>query len=246
MEFMNVFAVLAQRRLLVALGVPLALLIAAMLAGMLPFGPGSASGAPSALAQTRVIVDHRKTVVADTAEISDTVGIQAALLADVISGDAQRSDIARRAGIPAEQLGIKRLQLAQLFALGQLADRAARVSASVARPYVLNVWAASPLPVLTIDVTAPTEAQAARIVTATNETLQALVLARARSPQRSIVIKPLGGVRALTIPPSTPSNSVAVAGAVVCFVLWLCAVVLFTGLQRAWRNATAEPGAATA
>jgi hypothetical protein len=246
MEFLSIFAVLAQRRVLVALGVPLALLIAAMAAGLLPFGPGSTSGAATGLAQTRVMVDHKKAVVADTAEISDTVGTQAALLADVISGDGPRAAIARRAGIPAADLGLKRMQLAQFFALGQLSERAAKVSADVQRPYVVNVWAATPLPVLTIDVTAPSAPQAARIAEATRATLGELVRARAPSERRSIVVKPLGTVRAVPIPGSTPSKIVAVAAAIAFLVFWLCAVVVLHGLLRVWRNATAERGAAAA
>jgi hypothetical protein len=245
MEFLSIFGVLAQRRILVALGVLLALLVGATAAGLLPVGPGSTPGTPSGLAQTRVIVDHPKAVLADTSEISDTVGKQAALFADVISGDPQRDAIARRAGIAPAQLGMRRLELTQLVALSQLAERAAKVSAGVARPYVVNVWAATPLPVLTIDVVAPTAAGAARVARATRDTLQALVPARSPAVVRSIVVKPLGEVRAVDVPADTPSKVVAVAATIAFFVFWLCAVVVLTGLQRAWRNVIAERGATT-
>jgi hypothetical protein len=245
-EFLSVFGVLAQRRMLVAFGMLLALLVGAMAAGMLPVGPGSTPGAPSGLAQTRVLVDHPQAVLPDTSEISDTVGKQAALLADLISGDAQRDAIAQRAGIPAAQLGMQRMQLAQLLALGQQAERAAKVSAGVARPYVVNVWAASPLPVLTIDVVAPTATGAARVVGATRATLEALVAERAPSAGHGIVIKPLGDGRAADVPADTPSKRVALAAAIAFFIFWSCAVVVLTGLQRAWRNAVAAPGSADA
>jgi hypothetical protein len=246
MEFLSIFAVLAQRRILVALGVPLAALIAAMVGGLLPFGPGSAPGATAGLAQTRVMVDHSKAVIADTAQISDTVGTQAALLADLITGDAQRAAIARRAGISPARLGMQRMQLTEIVARGQLAERAGEAAATITRPYVVNVWPASPLPVLTIDAKAPTAAGAGRVATATREQLQALVGAHAPSAQRSIVIKPLGSVRALAVQASSRSKLVAVAAGFVFFVCWLCLVVILTGVTRAWRNATAEPDAAGA
>jgi hypothetical protein len=244
MEFLSIFAVLAQRRILVVAGVLVALVVGLMAGGQLPFGPGSSTTPATGIAQTRVIVDHTKAVLADTTEISDTVGTQAALLADVMSGDAQRAAIARRAGIQVAELGLKRMQLADLRALGQLATRAGEVSSAIARPYVVNIWAATPLPVMTIDVTAPSAAAARRVALAARDTLEALVAARAPSPDRSIVIKPLGSVRAVPIPGSSPSKILGVAAAIGFLVFWLCAVVVLTGLQRAWRTATAEPGAA--
>jgi len=45
MEFLNVVAVLWRRRLAVALGGPVAALVGLMLAGALPFGPGSVATA---------------------------------------------------------------------------------------------------------------------------------------------------------------------------------------------------------
>lgn len=245
MELLSVIRVLARRRILVALGVLPALLAGAMAAGMLPFGPGSTPGAASGLAQTRVNVDRPTAAVADTAEITDTLGKQAALLTDIISGDAQRNEIARRAGIPAAHLGMQQMQLAQLAVHGQLAKRAAEASATIARPYVVNVWAADPLPVLTVDVVGPTGADAARVARATRGALRALAAARAPSAKRGIVIKSLGKLRAVDVPASAHSKIVAPAAVIGFFIFWLCAVVVFTGLQRGWRNATAGPAAAT-
>jgi hypothetical protein len=246
MEFLTIFGVLARRRLLVAVGAALAFLLAILAAGMLPFGPRSEPGPPSGTAQARMIVDHRKTVVADTAQNADTVGTQAALLADVMAGDAERDAIARRAGIPAAQLGMQRLQLEQLVAPGQLAGRAARASATTALPYVVNVWAASPLPVLTIDVVAPRGADAARVAGATREVLAALVAVRAPALNRGLVVKPLGDVRAAELPGSTPPKIIAPAVAIVFFAFWLCAIVIAAGLRRAWRNAGGRANAAAA
>ncbi len=244
MELLSVFAGLAERRILVALGLPFAVVVFLLLAGQLPVGPGSTPGAATGLAQARVQVDHKNAVVADTGEISDTVGAQAALLAEVASGDAPRDEIARRADIPAAELGMKRMQLSNLVALGQVAERAAQVSSGIARSYVVNIWAATPLPVLTIDVLAPDAAAAARVTRATRDTIAGLVAARAPSPERSIVIKPLGGVRAVVVPVNPPSKVLAGAAGVVAFVFWSCMIVVLTGLRRAWHDATVEAAAA--
>lgn len=246
MEFLTIFGVLAQRRALVGLGVLASLLVGAAVAGVLPIGPSSVPPVATGQAQTRVIVDHPTSVVANTGEISDTVGTQAALLADLVTGDAQRDLIAQRAAIPATQLGMQRMQLADVIALGQIPTHAAQASAKIARPYVVNVWPASPLPVLTIDVLAPTAAEAARVARATRDALQAIVQTDALPGQRTIVLRPLGEVRALTIPGSTRSKLIAVAATIACFIFWLCGVVILTGLQRAWRNLTAQPETAAA
>lgn len=241
MEFLSIFGVVAARRRLVALGVLLSLLVGLTIAGQLPFGPSSQPGRASGTAQMRVIVDHRRTIVANTAANAGTIGTQAALLAELMAGDAQRVAIARRAGISPAQLGMQRVQLAQLLALGQLPTRAGRASATAIGDYVVNVWAASPLPVLTIDAFGPSAIDAARVARATRATLIALVAERAPSAARGIAVKPLGDVRAIEQPGTAPSKLLGPAAAIVFFLFWLCAVVLAAGLRRALSNATAQP-----
>jgi hypothetical protein len=238
MEFVSILGTLARRRSLVALGLPLALLIGAMLSGTLPFGPGSAPGRDAGSAQTRLLLDRPDPVVSDVAEDSDTVSKQAALLAELMSGDAQRDAIARRAGISSLDLGMQRMQLVRLVARGQLPERAGQASATLARPYVVNVSVATPLPILTIDAYAPTAGAAARVAAATRATLQALVAAHEPIPGRSLVVKPLGDVRSLRIAASRRPAIFGVLAALGFMVFWCCAVVVLDGLRRAWRDAT--------
>lgn len=237
MEFLSIFSVLAQRRMLLAIGAALALLTGAMAARVLPFGPGAGGAAgPAGIAQARVILDHRAAIVADVTAISDAIGTQAALLAEIVAGDTQRDAIAARAAIPAEQLGMTQVRFARLFALGQLAERAATVAATEERPYVVNVWSATPLPILTIDVTGPSGADAARVARAARATLQLLAVQRAPVRGRSVVVRPLGEVRSRDVPVAGPSPLAGTAVAIVLFVLWACALVVLSGLRRVWRS----------
>jgi hypothetical protein len=239
MEFVSILGVLARRRMLVALGVPLALLVGAMLSGMMPFGPGSGQGRVAGSAQTRLLLDRPNAVVSDVAEDSDTVSKQAALLAEFMSGDAQRDAVARRARIASPDLGMQRMQLVDLVARGQLPERTGQASSTLARPYVVNVSVATPLPVLTIDAYAPSAAEAARVADATRATLQALVADHEPTPGRRLVVKPLGAVRSLRIAASRRPPMFGVFAAFGFMVFWCCAVVVLHGLRA--RGATRRP-----
>jgi hypothetical protein len=236
MELLSIAGVLVRRRWLVVLGALLAATIGAKVAGLLAIGGGSQRSAASGVAQTRVMLDDPKAIVADLQAPSDTVGKQAALLAEVMTGDAQRAAIARRAAIRPDELGMQRLQLTKLIALSQLAQRGAQASATIARSYVVNVWTATPLPIVTIDVVAPSGAAAARIANATRDALAAVVAAGAPSERRSLVLKPLGAVRSLDVPPSTRSPRRGLVAALAFFLFWCCAVVVLHGLLRWWRG----------
>ena len=240
------FSVLVSRWLLVGLGVLVSLAVGAAVAGVLPIGPRSGAGSRAGVAQARLMVDHRRAVVADVTAVADTLGNQAALLTDLMAGDAQRDSVAALAGIRREDLGMQRMQLTELVALGQLAERATKAAATVARRYVVNVWAARPLPVITIDVTGPSGPAAARVARATRLALLRLVRARAPSPSRRLVLRPLGGVRAQDVQPSRRSPLYGVLAAILLFVFWCCGVIVLTGLQRRWRAAGARLSGAAA
>jgi hypothetical protein len=246
MEFLNVFAVLWRRRLAVALGVPVAALVGLMLAGALPFGPGSGATAGRGVAEARVMLDHRTPILADLSAVSDTLGTQAAVLAELMAGDDERDVIARRAGVPPSELLIRRPRVAQLFAPGLLAQRAGDAVDGLAAPSVIGVAAASPLPVLTIEVTAPSKPVAQRIATATRDTLDEVMAARAPTVGRSLVVRPLGSVRSVAVPGSRRSRLIAIVAALFVFVFWACSVVVLHGVLRMWLRATAPSGVAAA
>ncbi|HEY0344644.1 MAG TPA: hypothetical protein VGC59_08350 [Solirubrobacteraceae bacterium] len=246
MEFLNVFAVLWRRRIAVALGVPVAALVGLLLVGALPFGPGSGASPGRGVAEARVMLDHHKPILADLSAVSDTLGTQAALLAEVMAGDDQRNVIAQRAGVPPSELLIHRPQVAQLFAPGLLAQRAGDAVAGLPAPSVISVAAASPLPVLTIDVSAPSELTARRIASAARDTLEEVMATRAPTVGRSLVVRPLGSVRSVAMPGSQRSRLIGVAGALFIFIFWTCSVVVLHGVLRVWRRATEPSGAAAA
>jgi hypothetical protein len=68
--------------------------------------------------------------------------------------------------------------------------------------------------------------------------------ARAPTLGRGLVVRQLGAVRSVAVPPSQRSRLIAVAAALFVFIFWTCAVVVLHGVLRVWRRATAAPGAA--
>lgn len=244
MELLSILRVLRRRRLLAALGLVPALLVWVLLSGRLAGGTVPAR-ADTGVAQLRVLLDHPKTTIPRVGAGS-VLAVQAAQLADLAASDAQRAVIARGASISAAALGMSRMQLARLIALGQLPERAAEASAGVASPYVVNISAASPLPIITFDVRAPTAAEAARLAISARAALEAALAARAPDESRGLVIRPLGGVRSASVPVTSRAPFVAVAAALVFLVFWCCVVVVLHGVLRAWRRIGAGPGAAAA
>jgi len=190
------------------------------------------------------MLDHRTPILADLSVVSDTLGTQAAVLAELMAGDDERDVIARRAGVSPSELLIRRPRVAQLFAPGLLAQRAGDAVAGLAAPSVISVAAASPLPVLTIEVTAPSKAVARRIATATRDTLDEVMAARAPTVGRSLVVRPLGSVRSIAVPGSRRSGLIAIVAALFVFVFWACSVVVLHGVLRMWLRATAPASVA--
>jgi hypothetical protein len=240
-ELLSAGTVLGRRRILLLL----AGLAAVVATGRLPAGPGSTTAAgPTGVAQARIMLDHPAAYVADLGLVADPIGAQARLLADVVAGDGAGDAIARRAGLAPSQVGMQRMQFGELFALGQLPERGALAAATVARPYIVNVWAATPLPILTIDVLAPSAADAARVADATRKTLEALVATRAPSAERGVVMRELGEVRAVPVAAQRRSPLVGIAVALVAFAFACAGIVVLDGLGRAWRRLTPAPASA--
>jgi hypothetical protein len=246
MEFVSIFRALARRRLLVGVGALLSILVGVLLAGTLGSGPGSSPAKASALAAARVQLDFSTAIVADVFSVDETIPIQAALIADLVSGEQQRVEIARRAALRPSEVGIVRLQLAQLLAVAQLPDRAARTSAlPVGKRYTVDVQAVQNLPILSITTAAPTVGVAKRLNKATIEQLRALVAARAPTPDRALRVIALDPVTGIIVRPPHRWSLYGFIGGIGFFVFWCCAVVVLSGLLalRPGMSALATPAA---
>jgi len=240
MEFVTICRALARHKPLIALGALLAILGGLLLAGVLGVGPGSSGAETTAVAASRVQLDFPTAIIVDVTSVHETIPTQAAQISDLVSAEDQRVAIARRAGLPARDVGMVRPQLTQLLALGQLADRASRVAAvPVGKRYTIEVQAAQNLPIVAINVAAPTRGEATRLSRATIEQLRTVAASRGPSPKRALEVIALDPVRAVVVRPPDRWAIYGVIGGVGFFVLWCSALLVLSGLLRAWRSATA-------
>ena len=240
MELISVLQVLERRRLLVALGLVIALLAGLAGAGLLPGSPGAGPAEATGLAQARLLLDTPAPLAADLDASADTIGAQAALLGDLMAADHQVGAIARDAGVPIDQLLVRRLALTGPAAPSPLGIRAA-AAGTPARPYSVDVRVSPTLPILSIDAFAPDVRDATALAEAATTSFERLVAdksggltVKSLEPGRAVHVAGAGGRGKL----------LGLAAALGVFVLWCCAVVLAAGLARAARKAPVTAGTA--
>jgi hypothetical protein len=240
MELVSVVRILHERRVLVGLGALVALLAGLAALGRLPVGPSAAPTQVTSTARTRLMVDMPKPLAADLEANADTIGPQAALLADLMAAAPQAHEIARTAGVAPGQLAVLRPSLIAPAAPSPLGTRAAAASTALPRSHVVSIEASTLLPIVEIDTFAPDARAAARLATATTATLKELAAVRARSTSPGLVVKPLEPIRTKPVVSGGPPNpALGLFAAFMTFVLWCLALVLASGLGRAWRRAAA-------
>lgn len=232
MEFLSILRVLARRPLLVALG-----LLTAAAVGVVT--TGALSGAPerhSTVARSQIQIDTPNSLLVDLVAIDSALRAQTVLLADQLASSEQRAAIAHAAGIAPARLTVVRADAAVPPRVSPLATHAAEAAAKPRSAYVLTVSATTELPVIWIRAAGPESATVGRLAQAPTTILQSLTAAGApgRRHQHS--------VRALT--PVEFVSGVVTGGRnvftgmlafIVTAVLWCSAIVILSGIARAWR-----------
>jgi hypothetical protein len=143
MELVLVLRVLWRRRLAVA-----ALLIA--------IAAGAGSAPPVGAAWARLILDTGRSQLADADPLgADSLTWRGELLAEGLTGDAARSEIARSAGLDPAKLQVIEPRLLAPAVDTALPLRATEAAAVVTTPYVITVEYDETLPVLTLEARGP-------------------------------------------------------------------------------------------
>jgi hypothetical protein len=234
MELVSILALLVRHRTLVAAGAAVALavgLAAALLAG-------SAAGARSGVAEAKVLVDTQRSYTDDLQGGTELLGSQAALLATLLAEEPQQRTIARAAGIGRDRLDVPASEITGPQIPSTLARSLEGLVDKPRRPYAIRVYSA--LSIVTVEATAPSAPAAASLARAATATLAAVTGARAPSAARSLVVKPLGPVRAIELRPSGGRGPLLGFGtALAIFAMWCCGIVVASGVARAWRSAPA-------
>jgi hypothetical protein len=238
MEIVDILRVLGRHRVLVGLGCLLAILVALKLTfrlSLMPPGLGSREQI-SGIATGRVLLTAPRTPAFDlkSTNITGTLGVRSILMADLLSTDATRASIARGAGIKPDELGVITPAMGAPPVDIPFADAAVQAASVGTEPYRLTVTALGDNPIITLTVTAPDSAAAAKVVDAATGNLGRLIAASsANGPPLSYAR--LGPPVRQTVP-SKSRKAMAVAAALVFLIMWCSAIVIVSGLRRRSRR----------
>lgn len=224
MEFVALLRALWSRPLQVALGAVVAIGVG--------FLAAQGTSAPLGVASTRVVLDTVNSQLVEAKPVgADSLGRRAALLADLTGTDAGRPRIARAMRLPEHDVVIVASYLNAPARNTPLSSHAADAAAVTTEPYVVALRAIGPLPIIAIDVSAPTEARAKRLAEATVVALRQVASAHPDTPELlGFVVDSVGPVRANEIV-SGGRRLTAAAAALVVFAIWCCGVLLIVRLR---------------
>ncbi len=240
METLIVVRLLVRRWPLVALGGLLAIVAAAVVSGKAGVGPFAQPPNVTWYYITDSQVDTPSPLVADAYASASGIQTQSALLADYLTSDSARDEVARRAGIAPAQLAISVPAVDEYIRQSPLVQGAlANAGTSAAYQVFANPWAVSPL--ISLVASGPDKAVAARVSRAATDVLVAGSGPRSSQPQ--LVVRQLGKAQVQLTVSGGPTLVLGVVAAFFVFVGWCAAIVIGAGLMRFWRVSMTEPAA---
>ena len=167
MELVDLGRVLWRRRLLVSVGLVLALL----LVGKTLTKPRPAG---SVMSWTRVIIDTKRSqLVTPDPDGMDSLIWRAHLLADQMTSQADADAIARGAGLEPDQVRVQEPLLYASTVATPLPVAAQKAASIVYEPYVVTLQYAWNLPVIEVDAVGPDRATTVRLATSASNVLAA-------------------------------------------------------------------------
>lgn len=241
MELVTILRELAARRRLVVVCVLLALLL-----GTLTAFKVSPSGLKSrqysvGVASTRVLVDTSASQIYDLGDVDNGAGSlegRSSLLANVMGSEPVEKLISQRLGISEENLVVLLPVATSAPVQTPLAEQAAKAS-QVPGTYVLTVQSDSDVSIIYVDAEAPNAAAAAKLadvsVTSLHDYVDQLGANSNIPPKRRVVVSRSSAVSSSDVKRGTGP----IMGFVVAFVVFfagMCAIVVGSGLVRAWRQ----------
>jgi hypothetical protein len=240
MDFLVILRMLRQRRILVATGAIVAIVVGLHVAGRASLWPPALTNPQhiSGTATARVLIDRPDSLLADSApEQGDSLATRAILMANLMASAPVKGAIARDARVPPGELAVMGPPSDGLAAISPLAEGAARAEATAPTPNVVKVGADGQLPIVTISASAPGAGHAAKLVAAGIRGLRS-VAASQHAVGGRVVAKPLGTPQVREVA-SSPKPAPAIAAAIAVFAFWCLLVAIGMGVSRAWRRTNA-------
>jgi len=248
MTVVSVLRELWARRLVVAVGLALAVVAGLLVA----FDVGL--GVPPKLSDRRydvgvasasVLVDSPSSQVIDIggarsrADI-ESLSARARLLSNIMAASPLKERIARRAGVPTAALIASAPEPGPAPAPSPVDALDSKAEASDPDAYVLTIRFNEALPIIVAEAQAPSPAAAAAIADAAVTELARYMKTAAAADRvpdaRRVVVTALGPARSATVQRG-PAPLYAVIAAIFVFGAWCVGILLIAGLVRNWRSA---------
>ena len=234
MELVGILRLLSRRRLLVAIG-----LVLAIAAGVYVT---TAATKTTGTASARVMVDTaRSQLIHGAPRGDDTLTWRSVLLA-YLGGTRPLTDrITDEVGIRRKELLVAYPTLEDPWRPAALPSKAAEAALVVWEKYILTVSFEELLPIISLKGEAPDREASVRLVeAAVSALIDAGTPARVEPGIQGLSVESLGPVRSKSVV-EKPKPLLGAAVAIVLFGLWCAAVVFIPLLLGAWRNAGRRP-----
>jgi hypothetical protein len=222
-----------RRRIIVTLGAVLAIAVASKLAA------GSRDG--RALAGVRVLLDTPQSQLtnADPARV-ESLPWRASLLSLLLGTEPVRQQLAREAGIPAQQLAVVSSDLATPIVPASLPETATGAAANPSEVYLLSVHSDATIPLISLEAQAPDRETAARLAEAAAHALKISAAPPEMPEARSFIAEPVGPITTGSLPAGR-RTLLMLGVAIVLFGLWCGGVVLVSAIARSMRLPETKP-----
>jgi hypothetical protein len=254
MEAVTILRELWRRRVLVALVAFAAVLVGFLLAYRVGFPPEPRKYEVG-LATARVLVDTPQSqVIRVDPKGSDTLGLRASVLANLMVEGEAKDAIARRAGLKPKKL---KAVSASATSVDESGSEPQPVSTAfpddpdvhMIRTRVITNPDGEQLPIIETDVQSPDAASATKLANATVTGLTDYLDKRAAADEdvderRRLRVSGLGSAQA-TVAARGPGRAVAAAAAIVIFLAGCAIILLVSALARSWRAAEVSEQAET-
>ena len=238
METLTVLRLLWRMRLLVALGVLVAVAAGAAATGKLGIGPFEGDRRTVWVATTEVQVDTPKPLATDAHASAATIQTQTVLLADYVTSDASRDAMARKVDIRSADLTVTTPSIDSPLRQSPLVYRTTQAVSVSRTPYTVTANPAQLTPIMELVATGPERKTTLALSGAAAGALQAAAAGDAGDARRGLEIEPLGRVRLSAFETGGSGLVRGVALAAFLFCLWCGSIVVGTGLVRAWRRSS--------
>lgn len=233
---------LARRRVLLVFGLIAATLIGVLMAFRVSLSPFELTSrrALAVSASGSALVEARRPRPTDPDSSFITLPLRGGLLADMLSTDAARAQLAARLDAHPDEVVVFGPSTAEPYVPVPTAARGGEAATATGEPYVLTLTASTTVPIITLHGTAPDRGAAAALIDAAISTLQRLA-ASGTTSARSMRVLPLGRPR-VTVESDSRYVGVAVASALFVLCAWIVGLGLLDRWARARRRRRAASG----